>query len=71
MTKIKEFKDLSQEELNQKHIAFEEELFNLNYQKRFGRVEKPHRFRLLKKDIARIKTLLKEKEIHESLKKKA
>jgi large subunit ribosomal protein L29 len=59
--KIKDLRELSVEDLNQKEKAFKEELFNLNYQRRFGRVEKPHRFRTLKKDIARIKTLLKEK----------
>jgi len=59
--KIKELRDLSPEDLMQKEKSFKEELYNLNYQRRFGRVEKPHRFRVLKKDIARIKTLLKEK----------
>ncbi|MDP3142642.1 MAG: 50S ribosomal protein L29 [Candidatus Omnitrophota bacterium] len=60
--KIKELRDLSKEDLTQKEKTFWEELYNLNYQRRFGRVEKPHRFRQLKKDIARIRTLLKEKE---------
>jgi len=59
--KTKELRDLSVEDLAQKEKTFKEELYNLNYQRRFGRVEKPHRFKQLKKDIARIKTLLKEK----------
>lgn len=59
--KIKELRELSVEDLRQKEHSFKEELFNLNYQRRFGRVEKPHRFRMLKKDIARIETLIKEK----------
>ncbi|MFZ5800136.1 MAG: 50S ribosomal protein L29 [Candidatus Omnitrophota bacterium] len=59
--KIKELRELSVEDLQQKERSFKEELFNLNYQRRFGRVEKPHRFRLLRKDIARIQTLIKEK----------
>lgn len=59
--KTKELRELSAEDLAQKEKAFKEELYTLNYQRRFGRVEKPHRFRVLKKDIARIKTLLKEK----------
>jgi len=59
--KLKELRDLSPEDLLQKEKAFKEELYKLNYQRRFGRVEKPHRFRQLKKDIARVKTLLKEK----------
>ena len=61
MTKVKDLRNLSLEELFQKQKSFKEELFKLNYQKRFGRLEKPHMFRLLKKDIARIETLLKEK----------
>ncbi len=61
MTKTKELRNLSPEELNQKQKGIQEELFNLNYQKKYGRLEKPHMFRLLKRDIARIKTLLKEK----------
>jgi large subunit ribosomal protein L29 len=59
--KVKDLRGLSPEELQQKEKTLKEELYTLNYQRRFGRVEKPHRFRVLKKDIARIKTLLKEK----------
>lgn len=59
--KTKELRELSAEDLAQKEKSFKEELYTLNYQRRFGRVEKPHRFRILKKDIARIKTLLREK----------
>lgn len=64
--KTKELRDLSPEDLTQKEKTFKEELFKLNYQRRFGRVEKPHRFKQLKKDIARIKTLLKEKEVEKN-----
>lgn len=59
--KIKELRDLSVDDLNLKEKTLKEELYQLNYQRRFGRVEKPHRFKLLRKDVARIKTLLKEK----------
>ncbi|OGX08217.1 MAG: 50S ribosomal protein L29 [Omnitrophica WOR_2 bacterium GWA2_47_8] len=60
--KVKELQGLSAEELNQKVQAFKKELFDLNYQRKMGRVEKPARFSLLKKDIARILTLLRERE---------
>lgn len=71
MTKIKDLRNLSEDELIQKQKTAGEELFKLNYQRRFGRLEKPHMFKLLRKDIARIKTLLKEKQAHGPAEKKA
>lgn len=59
--KMKELRNLSREELLQKEKALREELFKLNMQRYTGRVEKPHMFSLVKKDIARIKTILNEK----------
>ncbi|MDD4894294.1 MAG: 50S ribosomal protein L29 [Candidatus Omnitrophica bacterium] len=59
--KTKELRNLTKEELLQKEKALKEELFNLNLQRYGGRVEKPHMFSLLKRDIARIKTILHEK----------
>lgn len=59
--KIKELRALTREELVQKEKALREELFKLNEGRYSGRVEKPHMFSLLKKDIARVKTLLNEK----------
>jgi len=59
--KAKELRNLSKEELLQKERSLKEELFKLNIQRYAGRVDKPHMFSLLKRDIARIKTLLREK----------
>ncbi|MGA2775082.1 MAG: 50S ribosomal protein L29 [Candidatus Omnitrophota bacterium] len=56
--KITELKALSREELLVKEKSLKEELSKLNLQRYAGRVEKPHMFSLVKKDIARIKTLL-------------
>lgn len=56
--KNKELNNLSKEELLQKEKEIKDELFKLNLQRYTARVEKPHRFALLRKDIARIKTLL-------------
>ena len=56
--KPEELKHLSIEDLNSKLKGLEEELFKLNFQRRSGQVDKPHRFSLIKKDIARIKTFL-------------
>lgn len=64
--KIKNLRELSTEELLQKEKTFKKDLFDLNYQRKFGNVEKPGRFQVLKRDIARIKTLLKERKNDES-----
>lgn len=52
---------LSEGELSEKEKSLKEQLYKLNYQRYSGRVENPHLFRLLKTDIARIKTILQER----------
>jgi len=59
--KIQELQNLSREELLAKEKSLKEELFKLNAQRYSGRVEKPHMFSLIKRDIARIKTILNTK----------
>jgi len=59
--KTKELRNLTKEELLQKEKSLKEELFKLNMQRYGGRVDKPHMFFLLKRDIARIETILQEK----------
>jgi large subunit ribosomal protein L29 len=59
--KTKELRNLTREELLQKEKSIKEELFKLNIQRYGGRVDKPHMFSLLKRDIARIETILQEK----------
>jgi large subunit ribosomal protein L29 len=59
--KASQLRELGLEELREKEKKLQEELFKLN-QKRFeGKVDKPHMFKLLRKDIARIKTVINEK----------
>jgi large subunit ribosomal protein L29 len=60
--KTKELRNLTREELLQKEKSIKEELFKLNMQRYGGRVDKPHMFSLLKRDVARIKTILTEKQ---------
>ena len=59
--KTKELRNLTREELLQKEKSIKEELFKLNMQRYGGRVDKPHMFSLLKRDVARIETILNEK----------
>jgi large subunit ribosomal protein L29 len=60
--KIKEVKDLSTEELKQKDISLVEELFRLRMRRGSGQLESPAMMKNLRKDIARIKTVLRERE---------
>jgi len=59
--KPQELRALSQEELMQKQKTLKDELAKLNLQRYSGRVEKPHMFSRIKKDIARINTILNTK----------
>ena len=61
--KIKELKILSDEELAQKEKQFKEQICELNFQRQSGRVEKPAMFRALKKNIARVLTILSERKV--------
>lgn len=59
--KIKDIKAMSSDELLQKEKNLKKELFDLNFQRKMGRVEKPSRFKLIRRDIARILTILNER----------
>jgi large subunit ribosomal protein L29 len=61
--KASEIKDLSAEELKAKLADLDKERFNLLFQLAMGDIENPIRIRDVKRDIARIKTVLKQKEI--------
>ena len=56
--KLDELKNLSKDELVQKEKSLKDELFKLNAQRYAGNVTHPHMFSLIKRDIARIQTLL-------------
>lgn len=60
--KIKDLRQLGSEELTLKEKSLKKELFDLNFQRKHGRVEKPGLFRNLRRDIAKVLTLLKERE---------
>ncbi len=58
--KLQGFRGKSKEELMQKEKSLKEELFKINMQRYSGRADKPHMFSSIKKDIARIQTVLRE-----------
>ena len=59
--KATELKELTVEELNGKLVALKEELFNLRFQHAINQLDNPHKIADVKKDIARVMTLLNEK----------
>ncbi len=61
--KVKEIRGLATDDLAQKEKALKKELYELNYQRKMGMVEKPSRFRLIKRDIAKILTVIKERDL--------
>ena len=61
--KAKEIRDLTDSEAQAKLRDLGEELFNLRVQQHSARLERPSRIRDLKRDIARIKTVLKERQL--------
>lgn len=61
--KVKEFRNLSVEDLVQKEKNLKKELFQLQFHRKVGTVEKPARFRSIKRDIARILTVIRERDL--------
>lgn len=64
--KVREYRELNNEDLIQKEKLLKKDLFELNQQREIGAVEKPARFKLIKKSIARIMTIIKEREIEDA-----
>ncbi len=60
--KVNEIRELSTEEINTKLKETKQELFNLRMQQATGVIEKPSRIRDLRHTVARMKTVLKERE---------
>lgn len=56
--KIKELNDMSPDELRHKQEELVDQLFKLKFQKSLGQLESPMKVKNIKRDIARIKTLL-------------
>ena len=59
--KTNEIRKMSAEELDAKLRELKSELFNLRFQHAINQLENPHRIADVKKDIARVMTILREK----------
>ena len=60
--KIGEFRDLGAEELKQREKDLDDQLFRLRIQKSMGQLEAAGKLKALRRDLARVKTVLREKE---------
>ena len=63
----KEIRELTLPELNKKLADLKEELFNLRFQLAINQLDNPTRINAVKKDIARVKTIIREIEIKDSV----
>ncbi len=61
--KANEFKKLTNEELAAREKELKSELFNLRFQSATGQLSNPQRINACKKDIARVKTIIREREL--------
>lgn len=61
MIKANELRNMTVDEIAQKVEVLKKDLFGMRTEAKAGRVEKPHKIKEVKKDIARCETVLKEK----------
>lgn len=61
--KTKEIRQMSSDALAKKEDELKNELFNLRFQLATGQLDNPSRIKIVKKDIARVKTIIREKEL--------
>lgn len=61
--KINEIRELTTEDIVKRIEEYKEELFNLRFEQATGNLEKPSRIRDLRKTIARMKTVIREREL--------
>ena len=63
MTKIADIRALSSDQINEQLLQLKKEQFNLRFQAATGQLEKTHRVDEVRKDIARIKTVMRQKTV--------
>lgn len=61
--KASDLRNLTTAEIEQKISGFKEELFNLRFQLATGQLENPTRISVVRKEIARAKTVIREREL--------
>lgn len=63
LMKVKEVRQLSEAELSNRLTELKAELFNLRFQLATGQLDNPLRVKAVRKDIARVKTIAREREL--------
>ena len=63
--KVNDIRNMSAADMEQQVSSLKEELFNLRFQLATGQLENPMRIREVKKTIARIKTVIRERELNQ------
>ena len=64
--KASEIRELSNAELNEKLTALKAELFNLRFQHAINQLDNPGRIETVKRDIARVNTVLRANELKDA-----
>jgi large subunit ribosomal protein L29 len=60
--KVAEVRDLAVDDLRQREHELDDQLFRLRIQKSMGQIEAAHKLKILRRELARVKTVLREKE---------
>ena len=66
--KVQETRELTEKERLEKISDLSQEYFNLKFQLATGKIENPGRLKFIRRDIARLKTIVKETELAGSMK---
>ena len=61
--KAAQFREMTTQELEKKLVDLKQELFNLRFQHAINQLDNPQRLKAVKKDIARVNTILREEEL--------
>jgi len=64
--KASELREMTDDELKARLNELKEELFNLRTGKAMGKLGEPHKFKIVKREIARILTILRERELEKT-----
>ncbi len=65
MTKALDFRELGVDELRQRELDIEDQLFRMRIQKAMGQLEAPNKLRAVRREKARLKTVLRERELED------
>ncbi len=67
MAKARDIRDLTDSQIQEEIDKAKQEMFNLRFQSNTGQLENPQRIKLVQRDIARCKTILRERQLAQQL----